>query len=316
MNSGGSSSSLDEVLLSPAITGVFKRDDDARLIYDEDSGRLLLETTVEDAQHAGLHNPTGDVIANAFNAIRDETLLERTALQPQRDVRLQVLCRLFIFDTCVMLLISLASIPFYYIDIAHIVLVWSLMFSSFTATLSYIVMFATRIKFTRVAMCAIITWIASLVIICGCVSGLLDDIAPQLILLCWLVQSLSLILYSRYVTKVEEMRIGTAIWIMSGVSILLVALYLVLFFIERTWTSFIITATIGGILGTAYRTWELYLTDVTRYTLSTSDGWLSYIQFYSEPIVLLSLFVPSSPPPSGGGGSSLAGSSLASSSSD
>jgi hypothetical protein len=150
-------------------------------------------------------------------------------------------------------------------------------------------MVLTSIRFQRVAMCSIIVWIASLVLICGCISGILDDIAPQLILVCWLIQSLSLILYSRYVNSVSEMRTLTALWIMAGVSMILMVVYLALFFIERTWTSFIVTAVVGGILGSLYRAWELHLTDVTRYTLSAEDGWLSYIQFYSEPVIFVML---------------------------
>lgn len=278
---------LMTLFLSDQVASVFKRDDDARLIVNESDGSVMLETTVADAERAGLHNPTSQAVTDALHALGDPGMLERAAMAPQRDVRLQVLCRLFIFDACVMTMISLSSAPLYFVNVASRVLLWTLAFSTFTGCASYLVALVLRQRYVRVAMTGLVCWLASMFLVCGSISGLLNDIAPQLVLAMWMFQSLTLVLYSRYVNTTEEMQTGTAMWLMCGVSLAAAAMFWWICFLDRAWIPLIVTLVVGGAFGIAYRGWELHLTDVTRYTVSTEDGWLSFIQFYTEPVLVV-----------------------------
>lgn len=251
------------------LQNVFKKDDDATVT--QIGGSVFVETTMPVARPP------------PPPPLTDDFLLEDAATAPRPDVRIQLVCNIFIVNSVVTLVWIAITLPFFsWGGFARIVLI-----AACVLQLAFYLAFVFMREFKQppVAICIVwLCWVVTMGIAFGAVTSLLGNVAPlQLEAMLW-VQSLVVIVYTK--RSPREISAPTAFLCMCIGTMVVWAVCVAEFVVEHDWTSGTVILVVA-IFCALYSAHGIRESEVHQYNASWDDLLAAIVQFYGEPVIQL-----------------------------
>lgn len=256
-----------------------KRDDDAAVVQQGDEVFLSTTETLPGVSYAPLDEEEFPSNTNTTTT----SMMEDAATAPRRDIRVQVIYNIFLTNGLYSIGVMILSLPFFFWPFvtrqaASIVLT----VSCILLTASYFgAMFARKAPRVAIGMLGVM-FFASVGII-GPSSNLTGNVAPIQLMFMLFVECMAIVFYARF--SPQSISTVYAMMYMAIGALIVWAISIAVFVVERDWVSGTIILIIAG-LCTAYHGLQIRLTEA-RYNLSWEDTILSIVQFYCDPILLV-----------------------------
>lgn len=256
------------------LQSVFKKDDDAFVTRVD--GQTFVETTAPMPTVLTLHVPDPT----------DDYLLEHAAVAPIPDVRIQLVCNLFVVNTVVALLWLAITLPLFSWNLSRNVALVLLIVSCIVQLPLYLSMILLRhYKQPPVAVFAVfLCWIGTMGLVFGSTASLAGNVAPlQLQAMLW-AQGIVVIVYTKQSSR-EIVARSALLYMLIGTMVVW-AICIAEFVIEHDWVAgtIILILAIGCAVYSAHQIRE---SETRHYNSSWDDLLAATVQFYGEPVILL-----------------------------
>lgn len=255
-----------------------KKDDDAELLQDGDTGQLYVNTTQDVEELAP------EMLQRELPPIVDDRLLEDSARAPMMDITVQLIYWLFVAISIFYLQCGLlGAVPYWVLQLdetRHAAIVTTAAFGA--AFLGLYVAMTVKRRSARAAVVLFAMWAFSATMLVGCVSALLRLIAPlQLMTIGWF-QALSVVIYAHVSVRYVDAT-WAAVW-MALATVVGWGLGIYAFVVENDWVASAVLLLLGLALA-GYNMHHIRAVEDGDYTMSYQDRVELIIRYFAAPLL-------------------------------
>jgi hypothetical protein len=257
-----------------------KKDADARLVQDRDTGLLLYETSIN------LNGALHELRPAAPPLPPPKSLIETAAEEATVDVRVRVVRCMFLANCLFLMAALLFGLPLYmwHTTLRTAIIVILVVAAGGVLPLAYL-MSAWLIYYKQhnYACGALLAWWIAAVFVIGCSANLAGDAAPfQFVLILW-SQCMVMLVYARLSPRF--MLTTHAMFFMALATLLIWGISIAVFFYDHDWlvAGFILLASLACV---PYHGYQIRAAEA-RYSMRQDDLMACVVQFYADPVLWL-----------------------------